>query len=327
MNQQSQEQAQMGLGATLLGKIKSLTQFKTGLGLLGIMVVLSLLSENFLTVTNLFNVVTQTSINALLAFGMTFVILSGGIDLSVGSVMAFASAVTAGLLTSGMNMVIAIIGGLIAGTSLGLFNGLVISRLAMPAFIVTLAMKSIARGLTLIYTDGRPISGFNDAFQFLGGGKVGPIPVPVIILVAVLIICYIVLKKTPFGRYVYAIGGSEEAAKLSGIKTKFIKTTVFAISGFMASLSGIILSARLNSAQPTAGSGYELDAIAAVVLGGTSLTGGRGGITGTLIGALIMGVINNGLTLLNVSSFYQLVAKGIVILLAIYLDRRNKKNE
>ncbi|MBM7556564.1 ribose transport system permease protein [Halanaerobacter jeridensis] len=325
MSQQSQEQPQAGVGATLLEKIKSATQFKTGLGLLGIIVVLSLSSEYFLTVTNLFNIVTQTSINALLAFGMTFVILSGGIDLSVGSVMAVASAVTAGLLTSGMNMVIAIIGGLIAGTGLGLFNGLVISRLAMPAFIVTLAMKSIARGLTLIYTDGRPISGFNDAFQFLGGGKVGPIPVPVIILVIVLTICYIVLKKTPFGRYVYAIGGSEEAAELSGIKTKVIKTTVFAISGFMASLSGIVLASRLNSAQPTAGTGYELDAIAAVVLGGTSLTGGRGGITGTLIGALIMGVINNGLNLLNVSSFYQLVAKGTVILLAIYLDRRSKQ--
>lgn len=323
MTQHSEEKT--GFKTTLFNLIKKITEFKTGLGLLGIIVVLSFSSEYFLTVTNLFNVVTQTSINALLAFGMTFVILSGGIDLSVGSVMAVASAVTAGLLTSGLNMVVAIVGGLAAGTGLGLFNGLVISRLAMPAFIVTLAMKSMARGLTLIYTDGQPISGFSDSFQFLGGGKLGPVPIPVIILAVVLVICYIVLKKTPFGRYVYAIGGSEEAAKLSGIKTKVIKTAVFAISGFMASLSGIVLASRLNSAQPTAGAGYELDAIAAVVLGGTSLTGGRGGILGTLVGALIMGVINNGLNLLNVSSFYQLIAKGTVILLAIYLDRQSKE--
>ncbi len=324
MNQQATE-AEENNSTSFLEKIKTVTKFKTGLGLLGIIVVLSILSEHFLTATNLFNIVTQTSINALLAFGMTFVILSGGIDLSVGSVMAVASAVTAGLLTSGLNMVVAIIGGLLAGTGLGLFNGLVISRLAMPAFIVTLAMKSIARGLALIYTDGKPISGFSESFQFLGGGKLGKIPIPVIILAIALFVGYIVLTKTPFGRYVYAIGGSEEAAELSGINTKAIKTAVFAISGFMASVSGIVLASRLNSAQPTAGAGYELDAIAAVVLGGTSLTGGRGGITGTLIGALIMGVISNGLNLLNVSSFYQLVAKGSVILLAIYLDRRSKQ--
>jgi len=324
VNQQATE-AEENNSTSFLEKIKTVTKFKTGLGLLGIIVVLSILSEHFLTATNLFNIVTQTSINALLAFGMTFVILSGGIDLSVGSVMAVASAVTAGLLTSGLNMVVAIIGGLLAGTGLGLFNGLVISRLAMPAFIVTLAMKSIARGLALIYTDGKPISGFSESFQFLGGGKLGKIPIPVIILAIALFVGYIVLTKTPFGRYVYAIGGSEEAAELSGINTKAIKTAVFAISGFMASVSGIVLASRLNSAQPTAGAGYELDAIAAVVLGGTSLTGGRGGITGTLIGALIMGVISNGLNLLNVSSFYQLVAKGSVILLAIYLDRRSKQ--
>ncbi|SDC18191.1 MULTISPECIES: ABC transporter permease [unclassified Candidatus Frackibacter] len=304
--------------------VKVISKFKSGIGLIVLVIALSLASDYFLTAHNLLNVTRQVSINAILAVGMTFVILTGGIDLSVGSVLALSSAITAGLLASGTGIFLAILAGILVGTVLGLVNGLMVAKAKMPAFIVTLGMMTIARGLTLIYSDGRPISGFNEVFRFIGAGYLGPIPMPVVIMVIILVVCYIVLKKIPFGRYVYAIGGNEKASKLSGINTDTVKTSVYMISGFLAAVSGVILAARLNSAQPTAGTSYELDAIAAVVLGGTSLSGGQGGIIGTIIGALIIGVLNNGLNLLNVSSFYQLVAKGAVILIAVFLDRRSQ---
>ncbi|SJZ32731.1 ABC transporter permease [Selenihalanaerobacter shriftii] len=304
-----------------------INKFKSGIGLIGLVIALSFASDYFLTTHNLINVARQVSINAILALGMTFVILTGGIDLSVGSVLALSAAVTGGLLSGGSSVIIAIIGGILVGTLLGLLNGLMVAKADMPAFIVTLGMMTIARGLTLIYSGGRPISGFDKTFRFIGSGYLASIPIPVIIMALALLIAYIILTKVPYGRYVYAIGGNEEAAKLSGINTDVVKTGVYAISGFLAAVSGVILTARLNSAQPTAGSGYELDAIAAVVLGGTSLAGGQGGIIGTIIGALIIGVLNNGLNLLNVSSFYQLVAKGAVILIAVFLDRRSQQNK
>ncbi|WP_018247411.1 ABC transporter permease [Orenia marismortui] len=307
--------------------IKLAAKFKSAIGLIGLIIVMSFLSEYFLTVHNLMNVTRQVSINAVLALGMTFVILTGGIDLSVGSVLALSSVITAGLMSSGMNIALVLIVGIGVGTLLGLLNGILVAKGKMQPFIVTLGMMTIARGLTLIYSNGRPISGFDKAFRFLGTGHLLGVPVPVIIMFALLAVSYVVLKKTPFGRYVYAIGGNEKATELSGINTDKIKIGVYAISGFLASVSGIILASRLNSAQPTAGTGYELDAIAAVVLGGTSLAGGQGGIVGTIIGALIIGILNNGLNLLNVSSFYQLVAKGAVILIAIFLDTRSQKRD
>lgn len=287
-----------------------------------LVVALSILSNSFLTVSNILNVARQVSINAIIAAGMTFVILTGGIDLSVGSVLAFSGAIIAGLLSTGRPVVLAILAGLTVGGLLGLVNGLIISRGKVQPFIATLAMLTIARGATLVYTDGRPITGLPDAFVWLGAGEVGQVPVPVIIMALVFALCYIVLTRTVLGRYVYAIGGNEEAARLSGVNVTFYKTLVYVISGVLSTTSAIILTARLNSAQPTAGSGFELDAIAAVVLGGTTLAGGEGGIGGTLLGAFIIGVLNNGLNLLNVSSFYQQVVKGVVILLAVLLDRR-----
>ena len=306
--------------------LEILNKFKTGIGLLALVIVLSFMSPYFLTIPNLLNVVRQVSIIAIVSFGMTMVILTGGIDLSVGSMLAFSGAISAGMMVnSGLNVFLAILIGLAAGTALGLFNGFAVAKGKLPAFIVTLAMMTLARGFTLIYTNGRPISGFDETFRFLGAGYIAGIPVPVIIMFSLLIIIYILLKKTPLGRYIYAIGGNEKATKLSGINTDKIKIAVFGLNGFLAAASGIILTSRLNSAQPMSGQGYELDAIAAVVLGGTSLSGGSGGVVGTIIGALIIAVLNNGLNLLNVSSFYQLVAKGAVILLAVYLDRKSQQ--
>ncbi|RAK10608.1 ribose ABC transporter membrane protein [Halanaerobium saccharolyticum] len=306
--------------------LEILNKFKTGIGLLALIIILSFLSPYFLTIPNLLNVVRQVSIIAIVSFGMTMVILTGGIDLSVGSMLAFSGAISAGMIiNSGLNVFLAILIGLAAGTALGLFNGIAVAKAKLPAFIVTLAMMTIARGFTLIYTNGRPISGFEKTFRFFGAGYLGRIPVPVVIMFLLLFVIYILLKKTPLGRYIYAIGGNEKATKLSGINTDKIKIAVYALNGFLAAVSGIILTSRLNSAQPMAGEGYELDAIAAVVLGGTSLSGGSGGVIGTIVGALIIAVLNNGLNLLNVSSFYQLVAKGAVILLAVFLDRKSQQ--
>lgn len=300
----------------LLYKLRSLV------GLLVIAILLALLAPRFLTLANLTNVLRQTSLNAIIAVGMTFVILTGGIDLSVGSIFAFASAITAGMLIGGTNVVLAVAAGLAVGALSGAVNGFFITKGKVPAFICTLAMMTILRGATMVYTNGQPLSGLGDPFYFVGEGFVGIFPVPVIITVIVFAIGYYILSQYKLGRHIYALGGNEEAARLSGINTDFVKITTYAVSGLLAALSGIIIASRLNSAQPTAGQGAELDAIAAVVLGGTSLSGGQGGVGGTIIGALIIGVLNNGLNLLNVSPFYQLIAKGAVILLAILLDKK-----
>lgn len=299
-----------------------LRRFGIVLAFVLLMAVLSLLSPSFLTVSNILNIARQVSINAILAAGMTFVILTAGIDLSVGSVLAYAGAVMAGLLAGGKALVVGIGAGLALGALLGLVNGAVVTKGRVQPFIATLAMLTIARGATLVYTDGRPITGLPDAFVWLGAGDVGRVPVPVIVMALVFLAAHLILTRTVLGRYVYAIGGNEEAARLSGVNVIFYKTLVYAISGLLSAVSAVILTARLNSAQPTAGSGYELDAIAAVVLGGTTLAGGEGSIGGTLLGAFIIGVINNGLNLLNVNPFYQQVVKGAVILLAVLLDRR-----
>ncbi len=293
-------------------------------GLLIITVVLSIVSSDFLTLNNIFNVLRQVSINALIAFGMTFVILTGGIDLSVGSILALSAAITGGMMTSGMDPILAMVIGLASGAVMGAINGLFITVGRVAPFIATLATMTIFRGATLVYTDGRPVTGLSNStfFEMMGRGYMGWVPVPVVWMLICYAILYFVLKKTTFGRRVYAIGGNEEASVLSGIRVNRVKIWIYSITGVLAALAGIILASRLNSAEPTAGASYELDAIASVVLGGTSLSGGRGWIFGTLVGALIIGVLNNGLNLMNVSSFYQQVVKGGVILLAVLLDRK-----
>ncbi|HBV04872.1 MULTISPECIES: ABC transporter permease [Mammaliicoccus] len=294
------------------------------IGLILLVVVISVLNTAFLDLSNLLNLLRQVSINGLIAFGMTFVILTGGIDLSVGSILALSSAFTAILITSGLDPIVALIVGVLGGFLLGVFNGVLVTFGSMAPFIATLATMTIFRGLTLVITDGNPITDLGDSylFQLFGKGYFFGIPVPAITMIIVFIVLAIILQKTTFGRHTYAIGGNEVASKISGIKVNKVKILIYGISGLMSALAGAILTSRLNSAQPTAGTSYELDAIAAVVLGGTSLTGGKGRIVGTLIGVLIIGVLNNGLNLLGVSSFYQQVVKGIVILIAVLIDRK-----
>jgi ribose transport system permease protein len=288
---------------------------------------LAVMSPDFLTVANLLNVMRQVSINALIAFGMTLVILLGGIDLSVGSILALSSVFTATLISRGTDPVVATLVGIASGAVMGAANGLVIAKGKVAPFIATLGTMTILRGLALVVSNGSPVTGINsDFFTMLGGGYVADlIPIPVIWMALMFAVMWFVLKKTVFGRHVYAVGGNEEASRLSGVSVDRVKIWVYTLSGAMSAMAGIILTSRLNSAQPTAGAGYELDAIAAVVLGGTSLTGGRGWIFGTLVGALLIGVLNNGLNLLGVSSFYQQVIKGVVILLAVLIDRGGKK--
>lgn len=300
-------------------------QFGTLIGLLGLSIVLWILTPYFLTVSNLLNVAQQTSINAIIAVGMTFVIITAGIDLSVGSLVAFSGVVLASALQAAIPLPIAILIGLVVGAFCGLVNGVLITHGRLPPFISTLGMMSVARGAALLYTGGRPISGFSSGFRYLATGEILHIPVPVIIMVLVYVIAHVVLTRTKLGRYAYAIGGNEEAAVLSGVNVKFYKAMVYGLSGMMAGLASIILTARLNSAQPIAGIMYELDAIAATVIGGTSLMGGEGRVIGTLIGALIMGVLRNGLNLLGVSSFVQQTVIGSVIIIAVLMDMALKK--
>ena len=286
-----------------------------------LVVVLSFLSDRFLTFNNFMNITRQVTINGIVAAGMTLVILSGGIDLSVGSVVALAGVISAGMLATTGSFLIALLVAVLVGAVAGAFNGSIIAYAKLPPFIVTLATMALARGLTLVYTGGRPLLVMNAAYEFVGGGYLGPIPFPVFLMVLVYVLLYILLTRHQFGRLIYAIGGNEQACRLSGIAVDRIKTGIYVVSGALCGLTAVVLSSRLMSAQPTAGAGYELDAIAAVILGGTSLSGGKGQITGTIIGALIIGVLGNGLNLLNVSSFYQEVAKGLVILVAVLLDR------
>ncbi|KKI60192.1 ABC transporter permease [Staphylococcus haemolyticus] len=294
------------------------------IGLILLIIVVSILNPSFLDLSNLLNLLRQISINGLIAFGMTFIILTGGIDLSVGSILALSSAFIVLMITSGVDPIIALIIGVLIGFVLGAVNGLLVTKGNMAPFIATLATMTIFRGLTLVITDGNPITNLGDSylFQLFGKGYFIGIPVPAVTMIIVFVILLIILQKTTFGRHTYAIGGNEVAAKISGIKVNKIKILIYGISGLMSALAGGILTSRLNSAQPTAGTSYELDAIAAVVLGGTSLTGGKGRIVGTLIGVLIIGVLNNGLNLLGVSSFYQQVVKGVVILIAVLIDRK-----
>lgn len=307
--------------------------FKENLGIIVAFLVLCVFlsvfpktSGSFFTRQNIFNVLRQISTNLFLACGMTMVIILGGIDLSVGSIIALSGCISAGCVARyNLPLPIALLMGLLVGLLVGMFNGAVISKTTIPAFIVTLATMNIAKGLAYVYTGGSPVRVVTKEWQFLGAGYVGIFPTPVVILVIVLIITAIIMNKTKMGRHMYAVGGNQQAAEFSGIKVEKVKFFVHAFSGLMAGLAGIVLASRMYSGQPTAGDGAEMDAIAAVVVGGTSMAGGSGKIGGTIIGGLIIGVLNNGLNLLNVNAFWQYVVKGVVILLAVFLDYfRNK---
>nr|WP_299422184.1 ABC transporter permease [uncultured Emticicia sp.] len=292
-----------------------------------ICLILSLISNQFFTVSNWTIIITQASINALLAFGVTFVIITGGIDLSLGSMVAV-TGVTAAMLAHPdiYPVALPVFAGLISGLLMGVFNGFIITKSKIAPFIVTLGTMTIGRGLALILSKGRPVSNLSDSFNFIGGGDVFGIPFPIIVLILIFAICSITLKKTLLGRYIYAVGGNEQAARASGINVNQVKMAVYSISGLLAGLAGILLTSRITTGQPNAGAGFELDAIAAAVIGGTSTSGGTGTMTGTLVGVLLIGVINNGLDLLNVTSYYQQVVMGIIIIGAVVLDSWNQKS-
>jgi ribose transport system permease protein len=296
-------------------------RFGLVMAFVALVIVLSTLSDRFLTPSNIINVLRQISINAIIAGGMTVVIIGRGIDLSVGSLLALTGVVGAGLAVGGLPAVLAVLVALALGTALGTFNGAFVAYAGIAPFIVTLAGLTIFRGAALAFTDGRPISGLPPLFRTLGYGSFLGLPIPVWIMLGFLLLTHVILRYTALGRAVYAIGGNEEAARLSGIPVRRVILFTFAYSGLAAALAAMVLTGRLNSAQPSAGVMFELDAIAAVVVGGTSLFGGKGGVFGTLIGALIIGVINNGMNLLNVPSFYQQIVKGGVILGALLIER------
>lgn len=294
-------------------------------GLVVVTLVMILASDTFLTASNLSNIARQVSINAIIAVGMTCVILTGGIDLSVGPVMALSGTLTAGLMVAGLPPGLAIGVGLLVGVAFGIGNGLFVAYLHMPPIIVTLATMGIARGFGLMYTDGYPISGLPEWFALFGRASVFGLQVPILIMLITYLAAYVLLQHTRIGRYIYAIGGNEEAVRLSGVRAARFKLLVYGISGFTAAIAGLVLTSRLMSGQPNAGVSFELDAIAAVVLGGASIAGGRGVIIGTLLGAMLLGVLNNGLNMLGVSPYVQSVIKGGIILLAIFISRQRHR--
>ena len=300
-----------------------LSEFGVLLALFALIIVLSIASPEFRTVDNFLSLLRQSSINGFLAFGMTCVILTGGIDLSVGSVLALTSALVAGFMTQGIPAPVAMLAGIVIGVLFGIISGFLVTAGKIQPFIATLVTQIVFRGFTMIYTGGRPISSLGDSFlfKFIGKGNLFGIPFPVIIFVVIFLIMWFILEKTTFGRRLYATGSNAAAAKLAGVNIDKTKVMTYAISGGMAALAGLILLSRLGSAQPRAGEGYELDAIAAVAVGGTSMNGGRGRIWGTFVGILIIAVLNNGLNILDVSSYWQDVVKGAVILVAVLADK------
>jgi inositol transport system permease protein len=300
-----------------------------------LILIFSSLHPRFLHPLNIFNVMRQISITGLIALGMTFVIIVRGIDLSVGSLIALCGLVGAVIAKGGLverfsvgldtelanPWYWALAGSVLIGLLAGTLNGVCITKLKVPAFVVTLGGLSAYRGTALIVSDGGPISGFNEAYRWIGQGKIGMVPIPVIIFFVFIVLCHIVLKYTVYGRYIYSVGGNPEAARLSGINIDLIITSTYIITGFFVGLAAFILSARLNSSEAVAGMGYELNVIAVVVVGGTSLFGGRGNILGTIIGAMLFGVLQNGLVLLNVSSYIQQIIIGIILILAVTFDK------
>ena len=308
-------------------RLQRFTQYGIFLAFALICIALALSTPRFFTVPNLMIIGTQVSINALLAFGVTFVIITGGIDLSLGSMVAVAG-VTAAMFAhpDTYPLLVPLLTGLAAGVLFGAFNGFVVIKSKVPPFIVTLGTMTIGRGLALILSKGRPVSNLSDSFNFIGGGNVFGIPFPIIILIIAFVVCSVILKKTVLGRYMYAVGGNEQAARASGINVGNVKMWVYTLCGLLSAVGGILLTSRITTGQPNAGAGFELDAIAAAIIGGTSTSGGTGTMTGTLIGALLIAVISNSLDLLNVTSYYQQVVMGIIIIGAVVLDSMGKKD-
>ncbi|MEH7123082.1 MULTISPECIES: ABC transporter permease [unclassified Bacillus (in: firmicutes)] len=292
----------------------------TTIGLALLIIIMSIITTDFLTVDNLLNVMRQSAVLCIMAVAMTFIIITGGIDLSAGSQLAVSGVVVSGLIVSGVPIPLAILITILVGGLIGLFMGTVISRQNIPPFIVTLAMTTILSGIAFVYTAGTPVVITDAGFREIGRGYLGPIPTAIIIMIIVAILGHVLLSHTRFGRNVYSIGDNEEAARLCGINVKWVKTGVYVLGGAVTAIAGIVLASRLSSGSPNAGTGSELDAIAAVVLGGTNLFGGEGKIAGTLMGVAIISILNNGLNLLNVSSYNQLMIKGVVILLAVWLN-------
>ncbi|ANL69888.1 ribose ABC transporter permease protein (plasmid) [Rhizobium phaseoli] len=294
-------------------------KYGTVLIFVGICILASILSPTFLTEANLTNVLRQVVVVSLLACGVTFIIILGHIDVSLGSVLALCGVIAASVMAITGSVILAVVAGVAVGMVTGIINGFVITFFRIPSFIMTLAMTTVARGAVLLYTGGSPVTGLGE-FRVIGQGSLGPVPISVLILAIVVVISWILLNKTKFGRYVYAVGGNERAARASGINPDSIIVKAFIFNGILCAVAGIVLMSRINSGQPAGGVGYEFDAITAVVVGGTSLMGGTGTITGTIIGSMIIGVINNMLNLMNVSSYWQQIIKGLIIAIAVILD-------
>ena len=317
---------------------ENLARFQSLLALVLMAAFLSWREPNFLTLANGQNILLQISVNLCLSIGMTLVILTGGIDLSVGAILGLCGAVAAGLLKNGLAFPWAgihlqftpwgaVIAGIFVGLVLGWHNGMVITRLRLPPFVATLGMLSIGRGLTMLWTNGFPVTTLGPTFGYIGAGFLLGVPTAIWISAALVALFYFILLHTTLGRYIYAVGGSEKAARFAGLDVNRIKVRVYTLAGGLAAVGGLILTARLDAADPKSGLGYELDSIAAVVIGGTSLSGGRGSILGTVLGCLIIGVLNNGLVLMEVSPFWQAVIKGYVILAAVALDKLGAKRD
>lgn len=304
--------------------INQINIYRSVLILLVICVFATILSPSFLSVTNLFNVFKQITVAGIVGCGMTFVILTGGIDLSVGSILGLSGVLASGLLASTGNTAAAVAVSLVVGVACGAVNGFFVSVCGIPPFISTLGMMTLLRGVILVYTKGSPIPIKSDAYKFFGKGSIAGIPVPVIILIIVFLLAHYILTQTSYGRSVYAVGGNREAARLSGIRVKTSEFLVYTLNGLMCGMAGLILTARLGSAQSTSGTGIEMDAIAAVILGGTSLSGGVGFVLPTVVGAMIMGIIDNILTLMNVNPHATNIVKGAVILIAVLVDKKVK---
>ncbi|SCM76874.1 D-ribose transporter subunit; membrane component of ABC superfamily [uncultured Pleomorphomonas sp.] len=306
-----------------LGFAEIYRRYGTILIFIGIVILATALSPYFLTPENLTNVLRQVVVVSLLGCGVTFIIILGHIDVSLGSVMALTGVIATAVMAATQSLVLAIVAGILLGIFIGLINGFVITVFRIPAFIMTLAMTTAARGGVLLFTGGVPIANLGN-FRVIGQGAIGPVPISVLILAVFVVLCWVLLNKTKFGRYVYAVGGNARAALASGINPNSVVVKAFVLNGILCAVAGIVFMSRINSGQPAAGVGYEFDAITAVVVGGTSLMGGTGTISGTIIGALIVGVINNILNLMNVSSYWQMVVKGTVIAIAVILDVQTK---
>jgi ribose transport system permease protein len=319
------EAARLAPGARLRNTLKRITswrEFNVVLAVILLSAILAVSSEAFLTPANLFGVMRAFSLTAIMAVGQTMVILTAGIDLSVGSIMGLAGLFTAMMIRDGFPVELAVLVGLLSGSGVGLFNGLMVTKLRLPPFIATLGTLSMGRGLMYWITHGWPVTlSFEHPFLALGQGYIGPVPVPVIVMLALYVAAAVFLSRTSIGRYVYAVGGNEQAARFSGIRVNWVKVLVYTISGFCCAVSGLILLARMISAQPMAGLGYELPVIAACAIGGTSLMGGEGTILGTLMGAALMGILQNGMVLVGIDTYAQQAVTGAVIVIAVTLDQ------